>query len=188
MPRQLDPLLEGRILQAARKLFLKGGEQSLSMRSLARLAHTNTPAVYRRFRNRKAILHALLKRYQQDLHGVLQPCHSPQEVCQAILEFALARPREYQLAYSDWFFRFSEPRPNFEYLKRRFAEWLGGSPEDRSSLALGLWAQIHGTAMLLISKAVPVKDQAELRSVFTASVELLVRNASSQGSQSSYYR
>ena len=177
MPRQPDPLLEGRILEAARKLFLKGGEQSLSMRSLARLAHTNTPAVYRRFRNRKAILLALLKRYQQDLHGVLLPCHSPQEACQAMLEFALAHPREYQLAYSDWFFRFPEPRPNFEYLKGKFAEWLGGSPEDRSSLALGLWAQVHGTAMLLISKAVPPKDQPELHSVFTASVELLVRNA-----------
>lgn len=178
MPRQADPLLEGRILEAARKLFLKGGEKSLSMRSLARLAHTNTPAVYRRFRNRKAILHALLKRYQQELHGALQPCHSPQEACQALLDFALAHPREYQLAYSDWFSRFPDPRPNFEYLKRRFAEWLGGSPEERTSLVLGLWAQIHGTAMLLISKAVPEKDQAELRSAFTASVELLVRNAS----------
>jgi hypothetical protein len=45
-------------------------------------------------------------------------------------------------------------------------------------LVLGLWALIHGTAMLLISKAVPAKDQAELRSVSTASVELLVSNAS----------
>jgi len=43
---------------------------------------------------------------------------------------------------------------------------------------LGLWALTHGTAMLIISKAVPVKDQAELVSVFTASVKLLVSNAS----------
>jgi len=32
--------------------------------------------------------------------------------------------------------------------------------------------------MLVISKVVPVEDQAELRSVFPASIDLLVRNAS----------
>jgi AcrR family transcriptional regulator len=178
MPRKPDPLLEGRILGAARKLFMKGGEKSLSMRALAKLAHTNTPAVYRRFRNRRAILHALLERFQQDLYRAVQPCSSPQEAFQCILEFALARPREYALAFSEWAPKFQEPRPNLEYVKKRFAEWLGGSPEDHSSLVLGLWAQVHGTAMLLISKAVPAEDQAELRSVFTASVELLVSNAS----------
>ncbi len=178
MPRQPDPLLKGRILQAARKLFMKGGEKALSMRALATLAHSNTPAVYRRFRNRKAILHALMKRFQQDLYQALLPCTSPQEACERILEFALTHPQEYRLVFIEWFPRFQEPRPNFEYLKTRFAEWLGGSPQDQSSLALGLWAQIHGTAMLLISKAIPVEDQAELRSVFSASVNLLVSNAS----------
>jgi len=62
-------------------------------------------------------------------------------------------------------------------LKTRSAEWLAGSPEDYSSLVLALWTLAHGTAMLLISKAVPVKYEAELGSVFTASVELLVSNA-----------
>lgn len=178
MPRQPDPLLQGRILEAARKLFMKGGEKALSMRALARLAHTNTPAVYRRFRNRRAILRALWARFEQDLYRVLQPCSSLQEVCQRTLEFALARPREYELAFAEWAPRFQEPRPNVEYVKSRAVEWLGGSPGEHSSLVLALWALIHGTAMLLISKAVPVKDQAELRSVFTASVELLVSNAS----------
>ena len=178
MPRQPDPLLEGRILEAAKKLYIKGGERALSMRALAKLAHTNTPAVYRRFRNRKAILHALMKQYQQDLTRALQPSSSPQEACQRLLDFALARPLEYQLIFAEWFSKFQEPRPNLEYLKVKFAEWLGGSPEGQSSLALGLWAQIHGTAMLLISKAVAPKDQAKLLSVFTAAVNLLVTNAS----------
>jgi AcrR family transcriptional regulator len=178
MPRQPDPLLEGRILEVAKKLYMKGGERALSMRTLAKLAHTNTPAVYRRFRNRKAILHALMKQYQQDLTRALQPSRSPQEACELLLQFALARPLEYQLIFAEWFSKFQERRPNLEYLKIRFAEWLGGTAEDQSSLALGLWAQIHGTAMLLISKAVPAKDQAELLSVFSASVNLLVTNIS----------
>jgi AcrR family transcriptional regulator len=178
MPRQPDPLLEGRILEAAKKLYMKGGEKALSMRTLAKSAHTNTPAVYRRFRNRKAILHALMKQYQQDLTRALQPSSSPQEACQRLLEFALARPLEYQLIFAEWFSRFQERRPNLEYLKKKFAEWLGGSPEDHSSLALGLWAQIHGTAMLMISKAVSAEQHAELRSIFSTAVELLVSHAS----------
>jgi AcrR family transcriptional regulator len=178
MPRHPDPLLEGRILEAAHKLFMKGGEKALSMRALAKLAHTNTPAVYRRFRNRKAILRALLEGVQQDLFLALQPCSSIQEICQRTLEFALAHPRDYVLAFSEWAPKFQESRPNVEYAKSRAAEWLGGSPEDYSSLVLGLWALIHGTAMLLISKTLHAKYQAELHSVFTASVELLVTNAS----------
>lgn len=178
MPRQPDPLLEGRILEAAKKLYMKGGERALSMRDLAKLAHTNTPAVYRRFRNRKAILYVLFKRYQEDVYRVIQPSSSPQEACQRLLEFFLARPREYQLTLFEWVSRFEEPRPNLEYMKRRLAEWLGGSPQDYSGLALGLWAQLHGTVMLMISKAVPVEDHAELRSIFSTAVDLLVSNAS----------
>jgi len=165
-------------VEAARKLFMKGGEKALSMRALARLAHTNTPAVYRRFRNRRAILHVIMERYQQDLFRALQLCTSPQEACQRVLEFALARPREYELFFTVSLSKFQEPRPNFEYLKTRFAEWLGGAPEDHSRLALAMWAQIIGTATILISKALPLESQAEQRSVFSASIDLLVSNAS----------
>ena len=69
------------------------------------------------------------------------------------------------------------PRPNVEFMKRRAAEWLGGSPEDHTGLVLSLWALIHGTATLLISRAVSGDYAAELRSVFPASVETLVRTA-----------
>ncbi len=58
MPRQPDPQLETRILRAAQKLFLRGGEKGLSMRALAKAAHTSTPAVYRRYKSRKQILEA----------------------------------------------------------------------------------------------------------------------------------
>ena len=180
MPRQSDPLLEGRILDAARKLFVKGGEQKLSMRTLARLARTNTPTLYRRFRNRTAILRALMEGYQQELSQVLQPCKSPQEAAQRTLEFALARPREYTLIFSSLFTKFREPRPNVAMMKFRFAEWLGGFPEDHARLVLALWTVVHGTAMLLITRAVPAEYEAELRSVFSASVDLLVNTSTSR--------
>ncbi len=55
MPRRPDPDLEGKILDAAQKLWKKGGEKALTMRTVARAAGTNTPAVYRRFRDRDDI-------------------------------------------------------------------------------------------------------------------------------------
>jgi AcrR family transcriptional regulator len=181
MPRKPDPYLEERILIAAQKLFLKGGEHALSMRALAKAARTNTPAVYRRFRNRNEILNTLLQKIQQDIATVLEPCRSLQDVCQRFLEFMLAHPHEYQVINSGLFARAGTGRPNLERLRKRTADWLGGSPEDHTNLVLTLWALTHGTATLLISKAAPPTYEAKLRAVLMETVDLLVRNAAVNG-------
>ena len=172
MPRTADPKLQARILEAAHKLFAQGGEHKLSMRALA-----NTPAVYRRFRDRDAIMYALVHQFRQNIFAVLQPCHSPEEMAHAMLELALKTPREYELFYSQLINKIPEERPNFEFAKKRCAEWLGGSPEDHAGLVMALSALIHGTAMLLISKAVTKRNEAKMREMFTASVQILLRNA-----------
>jgi AcrR family transcriptional regulator len=148
------------------------------MRALARAAHTNTPAVYRRFRNRKEILGALVQRTQRDLFAVLEPCVSLQDAFRRLLDFALAHPYEWQLTNSGVFSKVNAERPNFEFMKRRSAEWLGGSPENHAGLVLVLWAMVHGAATLLISKAIPSYHDTELRPVVDEAVELLVRTAS----------
>jgi len=178
MPRKPDPHLEDRILSAARKLFLKGGENAVSMRSLAKAARTNTPALYRRFKNRKEILAALVRRIQEDLSQVVEPSVSLQEVCQRYLEFMLAHPHEYQLVNSGLFSNVGAGRPNLELLKKRSADWLGRSPEDCIGVVLAGWALSHGTATLLISKLVPSAYEAKLRSTIVETLELLVRNVS----------
>jgi AcrR family transcriptional regulator len=179
MPRKQEPQLRARILQAALQLFVKGGEKNLSMRTLAKLARTNTPAVYRRFRNRDAVLRALAEHFRRNYYTALEPCRSHEEMCQAMLERAVRRPREYELFFSELVSKVPGPRPNFEFAKERAAEWLGGSPEDHVEMTLALFALIHGTAMLLISGAVAPENQARLRATFTATVRILVRNAAS---------
>ncbi len=177
MPRKPDPHLEERILHAAQKLYLKGGEKALSMRTLAKAARTNTPAVYRRFKNRKEILNALLRQIQQELAVVLEPCGSLREVCQRFVEFMLQHPHEYQLANSGLLSKAGTHRPNLDLIKRRCAEWWGGSPDDYTNLMLAGWALSHGTAMLLISQAVPPLYEARLRKVLAETIDLLSRNA-----------
>jgi AcrR family transcriptional regulator len=176
MPRKPDATLEGRILNAARKLWIKGGDDALSMRAVARAAKSNTPAIYRRFRNRKQILRALLLSAQDDLYKVVQHCNSAEEIARAVFEFALSRPQEYQLVTAGLFARLNEPQPNFEFARKQLAQWFGGTPKDQTRLTVALFAVVHGTAMLLISKTVPTDAEVDLREVLPITLELLVRN------------
>lgn len=186
MPRQPDPHLERRILNAAHKLWRRGGEKALTMRAVAKEAGTTTPTVYQRFRDRQDILRALLRRIQLEFVGVIEPSRSPQEVAERYLDFALSHRHEYELFYASWSGRESalrESRPGFELMKRKLSEWLGGAPEQHVRLTLVLWALAHGTAALLSSKTVPNREAAELRGAYTAAFGVLVANASAiQGS------
>lgn len=187
MPRPPDPGLEDRILNAAYKLWKKDGSKALTMRAVALAAHTNTPAVYRRFRNRRDIVRALVRRSQQEVGGILQPCHSVEETATAYVRYALSHPREYELFYQN-LHELSGPvragrrpslkelRPNFALLERKMAEQLGGAPEDHRRLGLVLAALAHGTASLLLSKAVPPGQEAALRSASTAAVGAMLQD------------
>lgn len=69
-----------------------------------------------------------------------------------------------------------DERPNFVALERMLSEELGGAPQDHRRLALSLWALMHGTATLLLWKAVPPGQEAALRSVFAAAVRAMLRS------------
>ena len=176
MARHSDPEVEGRILQAARKLWHAGGEKALSMRGVAKAAGTNTPAVYRRFRNREEILRAMVAHYQQEFFKVLQPCESLAEVGQVYLDFVLGRPREYLLMNSGLIGRVSKTRPNLDFVIGRAAEWLGGQPAEHTPLVHALWALAHGAAMLRVSGGVTEQDFSKIRDAFTRAVDILVSN------------
>jgi AcrR family transcriptional regulator len=190
MPRQPDPGLEDRILDAAGRLWKRGGETALTMRAVAKAAGTNTPAVYRRFRDREDILRSLLRRIQEDLGKVLQPCRSVEGIAEAYLNYALSHSHEYELFYRHLHElsrrsragrapSLEESRPNLALLERKLAERLGGMPEDHRRLGIALWASAHGVAMLLLSRVSPKEYEPEVRGVFTLSVEALLREASS---------
>ena len=189
MPRQPDPFLEDQILDAAVGLLREGGDKALTIRAVAKAAHTTTPTIYRRFKNRQEIVRALLRRIQHEVLNVLETCHSPQEASQRYVEFALTHPHEYDLSFAYEFELLYAGRrrgslaarsrgPEGEFLKAKLTEWLGGSPEDYEHLALALWALSHGTAMLIISKTVRDHLSSELTRSCKAAVTVLVKNVS----------
>jgi len=187
MPRHADPELVERVLDAAQKLWRRGGDKAFSMRVLARLAKTNTPAIYRRFKNREDILRALLERLRLDVYESLKTAKTLEDACEVWIDFALRHPREYELYYAHQFkllrggraHGWEEIGPNFQWTINKIAEELGGSPQEHVRLALVMWALSHGTATLLISKAVPASLEPEIRAACVKAVGDLVRSARS---------
>jgi AcrR family transcriptional regulator len=188
VPRPSNPDLEGRILDAAQKLWKKGGEKALTMRTVARAAGTNTPAVYRRFRDRDDILRGLMQRIRWEIAATLDAASSPEEGCERYLEYALSHPREYELFYQHNYDLYFSPRakrtgvkvvgqPAKDAMRRKLTQKLGGEPDDHERVLTALWMTVHGAAMLLIEKTIRPEDADEARSIFTATVAALLRRA-----------
>lgn len=192
MARHSDPDLENRILKTARKLWKKGAGQALTMRAVARAAHTTAPAVYRRFRTRDDILRALLQQTRQEIFRKLAGAASVEEACERYLDFALSHAHEYELYYLHEYEllfaakpqrgvttsqTFNPKRPAVELMKGKLAAELGGAPDDHVHLVLALWALLHGTAMLLIAKTIQPQDATEMRSACRRALETLLRAA-----------
>ena len=191
MPRPPDPELEERILKAAEVLWKRGGEQALTMRAVARVAGTNTPAVYRRFKDRDELLRALLLRIAERIRQYFEQGETLEGMADAYVEYALKLPNEYKLFYSHGSLlnppkRRGSPapirrsRPNFAFAEQVAAKQLGGSPEDHTQFALSLWALLHGSASLLLSGAIPGGHEAEFRTACRTAVKSLIRGVTSK--------
>jgi len=166
VPRHADPELEQRILNAARKLWKRGGEHALTMRAVAKEAGTTTPTVYERFRDRKQILEALCVETRKMLFAGMKGATSAPDACERYLTFAQAHPLEFQLLSAGW----SKPPsaneqwPSFTLLKDILAKTYGGKAEDYQKMALAVWAIAHGTALLTVVGNTGKKLQTEMRS------------------------
>jgi AcrR family transcriptional regulator len=189
MPRQPDPELEARILEAADALWRRGGEKALTMRAVATAARTNTPAVYRRFKDREHLIRGLLLRIVKRIREQFERGETVQGITEAYVDYALKMPNEYMLFYT--YSRILSPlkgkhtkprpiretRPNFAFAEQVLARELGGSPEDHTQTVLGMWALLHGTSMLLLTKSIPEGHEEEMRAACRATVRALMANA-----------
>lgn len=188
MPRQPDPGLEERVLHAADLLWRRGGERALTMRAVARAAKTNTPAVYRRFKDREDLLRGLLLRIADRIREDFEQRETLEEMAEAYVEWALAHPNEYRLFYSHAYALsprkgpgvmrpIRETRPNFALVEKVAAKQLGGTPEDYAELALQLWALAHGAALMLIEKSIPAGHEESLRKAYRSALNVLLQSA-----------
>jgi len=152
LPRQPDPDLEQRILDAASRLWARGGEKALTMRAVAKAAGTTTPTVYERYRDRDDILRSLRLQTRSDLFAALNRTRTLREAVQRHLEFALSHSHAYEVLFDGVAKPPSlhEAWPSFNLMRERVAARLGGSPRQYTRLMIALWSLMHGAAMLII--------------------------------------
>jgi AcrR family transcriptional regulator len=184
LPRQADPQLEQRILDAACRLWSRGGEEALTMRAVAKAAGTTTPTIYERYHDRADILRAVRLQTREELFAALSRTHSLTQACERYLEFALEHPHAYEVLF-DGFAQppsLHEPWPSFNLMRLRLAQRLGGSPRKHTRLMLSLWSLMHGTAMLLIRGGVagPLRTQM-VHSCLDALEAIVAQAARSKG-------
>ena len=188
MPRHPDPDLEERILKAADVLWRRGGEKALTMRAVARAAGTNTPAVYRRFKDREDMIRGLLLRIAQRIRQHFDQGETMEEMAEAYVDYALQLPNEYLLFYSHSRHMsprkgkggprpIRESRPNFAFVEQLLAKRIGGTVDDHTKTALALWGLLHGTSMLIVTKSIPDGHEAALRDATRAGVKRILEGA-----------
>ena len=152
MPRHPDSELEQRILDAASRLWSRGGEKALTMRAVAKAAGTTTPTVYERYRDRDDILRALRLKTRYELFAELRRTRTLRQAAERQLEFALEHRHAYEMLFDGVAKPPSlhEPWPSFNLMRERLAQRLGGTPRQHTRLMLALWSLMHGAAMLII--------------------------------------
>jgi AcrR family transcriptional regulator len=177
VPPTADKNLEERIMKAAQRLWRVRGSRGLTLRAVAREAGTTTPTVYKRFRNKQALLLALALRFRQQLNEHIFSATTLEEAAEQYVRFAEEHPNEYQLLWSTWtdIFHPDRPRPGRSWFLAQLADRFGGAPEDYGRAFYAFFLLSHGAATLL---AVPGDEIAreEVRRNFSAICGIFVRN------------
>jgi len=151
LPRQPDPDLEQNILDAAVRLWARGGQHSLTIRAVAREAGTTTPTLYERYRDREAILRAVRIKAREQLFAALQSSSTFTEAARRYLKFA----QQHRHAFSVLFNGVAAPPslheswPTFNLFRALLARRLGGTARQHTRLMLAIWATLHGAAELI---------------------------------------
>lgn len=162
--------LRGELLDAAAKLLAEAGDsQQVSVRAVAQAAGVTSPSVYRHFPSKQDLVREVLAvrfgEFQQTLvratAGVADPAERLRRACGAYARFGLSNPGDYRLLFStagmgpaSAGLQDGEPHPGAASLANLFelvAERVGPGSQA-GSLALELWASLHGIVDLRITK------------------------------------
>jgi AcrR family transcriptional regulator len=143
---------------------------------VAREAETTTTTVYKRFRNKEALLLALAELVQAKITATTTSATTIEDAYRRFLRFAEEHPHEYKLL---WGPAWSEvlgpgrPRPIKAWLLEQFAARFGGQAEEYIRAYYALFLLVHGTANLL-SVARSRQAKAEMRDNCLAICDALV--------------
>lgn len=151
MPRKPNVGLGAAIVASALQLIDECGVDALTMREVARRAHTSTPTLYERFYERETLLWALVEYVQADLYRIGFACPSLPEMGAVLLDYAARHPGRLDLMnqYLPRLLGTDRPKPTIELLQKRFVEELDFSSAAAEESAHALAALLIGASMLM---------------------------------------
>jgi AcrR family transcriptional regulator len=154
-----------KILRAARQLLLKVGHERISLREVARRARFAPSSIYEHFPNRQALLEALARAALRDIRReIALACGAPEVsfgdrllgAARVYLAFASERAREFELIFSRVQPDLAAPPaesplvPVLTEISRAVGAGECRPPAglDVLDVAVALWTQVHGLAVL----------------------------------------
>ena len=181
MPKRPDPEVEERIVAAALRLLDRDGEPAITMRSVAAEAGTTTPTIYERFRDRDALMGAVIQEATRELLVLLEPLDSIESMFESYLRFNAARPMRFNLTVETFGTRLvaGDKMPVFDLVRSRIRQQIDGSPGASEDLSLAVASLLFGTVRGMIAAGVDSRHAKELRRASLAALRKLLAAFSS---------
>jgi AcrR family transcriptional regulator len=169
--------VRGKIMDAARRLFVEHGFEAVSMRMIAREIEYSPTAIYFHFKDKEALFQELcatdflsLGKAFGRISRIADPVDRLRAAGRAYAEFAVEFPHHYRLMFmtptpgprldpedNRWVQRGNPEEDAYFFLKQTVEEGIRAGrfrPEldDAEELAQLMWAGIHGVLSLRIAK------------------------------------
>jgi AcrR family transcriptional regulator len=184
--------MQSRILKSAMHLFSKGGYENVTMRKIAAEIEYSPGTIYLYFDNKKDIMQQLcyqgferLMSWQDELGRITDPLERLTVAGRHYLDFALENPALYELMFATKeILRESAPDEDASPLKsfRKFEQLVKEcinrgvfSGAEVETMAISLWANLHGLASLLIKERLRFVPQDKLSHVIEQALTFSLR-------------
>lgn len=165
------------ILDATRRLLIKDGYKSLSMRKIARVIGYSATSIYLHFENKDALIHALIEEGMDLLLDELKAAASTRSddpvvrldaLCRRFVAFGLANPEYYEILFMlhpEHMERYPaekyrRARRNLDVMAATLADGvaIGVFEVDNVRVAAStLWSALHGAVSLMIARRVDIR-------------------------------
>ena len=181
---------KGKLLEAARRIYLDEGAEAVTMRSVARRVGVTPTALYRHYESKEALVDAVIASgfqvFGAYLHRSLAGSTAAERLRlsgQAYLDFALEQSEIYRTIFMAPRHHGGEADPDprkastFRFLVDRVEECIRSHDlrtGDAEDTALTIWAHVHGLVSLYLAGAIPMAE-GEFRTVYRESLGRLFR-------------
>ena len=182
-----------RILASARALYLEGGVEAVTMRSVAERVGVTATALYRHFDGKEDLIGEVItgafETFGSYLYRSLDgrtPMERFTQSGEAYLDFALEQREIYRTIFmtpipkrkgaDEPAKRRQDPHSTFQFLMDRIRECMEAGDlrrDDPEAVALSVWAHNHGLVSLHICGTLGLTDE-EFREAFRGSVDRLM--------------